>query len=197
MQAPIEFIELCRMFVSIRKHKHQRTVNRWPTPQWQERFLNRRGWQRIGAGFFGEAWQHQDYPDLVLKLSGFAGFGTAYGCEAADAPTLDAWPVYARHCQAYPHEHLPEILHFEQPSQRIAWALMPVYLSCDEAPEQQEWEHVRGAFLDGDTDEEWLWPIIAMQESLGFTVDLHEGNVMFKPDGTYVITDPFSFGRTQ
>lgn len=196
MQTPIEFIELCRMLVGIRKHKHRRST-RWPTPMHQEDFLYLQGWQRIGAGHFGEAWQHQDYPDLVLKLSGFAGFGQDCQYDTVDAPALDAWPVYARHCQAHPHEHLPEILHFEQPSQRIAWAIMPVYLSVDEAAEQQDWLWVREAILDGDTDADWLWPIIGMQESLRFTVDLHDANVMFKPDGTYVITDPFSFGRTQ
>lgn len=153
------------------------------------------GWRRIGAGHFGEAWQHAEHGSLVVKISGRGGFG--YGSMGNEEPRLDGWPVFAQHCQANPHPNLPNILHFERLSVGISWGVMPRYESvdiysnsCDEEI-VTEWRD----YLEGEKGApEWLWPIIGMRGALGMEVDLHRGNVMLDTTtGEYIMTDPFSF----
>ena len=153
------------------------------------------GWDKIGCGHFGEAWEHADHPGYVVKISGRAGFGD--NLVYSKKPRLDGWPTFAQHCQAHPHPNLPKILHFERLSVGISFGIMPFYeeinpsYGSDDAAVVSQW----GAYLDGTPGAPaWMWPIIGMSDALCMRVDLHSGNVMMDMDtGEYIMTDPFSF----
>ena len=155
-------------------------------------FGHAEGWRMLGSGLYGEAWEHADYPGLVLKVSGRAGFG-ADRCDGVGIPSSDSWQVYAQYCHKHPHEHLPQILHFERINAAVAWAIMPKYKPFNgtfyNVRTQTQW----CGWLNGDRDApEWMWPIIGMASSLCMTVDLHRGNIMMSDDDIMVMTDPFS-----
>lgn len=153
------------------------------------------GWTKIGSGFFGEAWEHMDFPGLVVKISGRAAFGV--DAVHDEKPQLDGWPTFAQHCQANPHPNLPKILHFERLSVGISFGIMPFYGEIDtydgsaDAALVSKWS----GYLDGTPGAPaWMWPIIGMRDALGMRVDLHSGNVMRDMDtGECIMTDPFSF----
>lgn len=154
------------------------------------------GWDKIGCGYFGEAWEHADHPGYVVKISGRAGFGD--NCVYSKKPRLDGWPTFAQHCQANPHTNLPKILHFERLSVGISFGIMPFYeeidtsYGSDDSTIVSRWRD----YLDGTTPgaPAWMWPIIGMRDALGMRVDLHSGNVMRDMDtGECIMTDPFSF----
>lgn len=153
------------------------------------------GWAKIGVGHFGEAWEHEDHPGYVVKISGRAGFGEGY--VRTSEPQLDGWPTFAQHCQANPHPNLPKILHFERLSVGISFGIMPYYRGIDRYGSDADGEIVPQwrDYLDGGKGApEWMWPIIGMRGALGMRVDLHSGNVMRDMDtGEYIMTDPFSF----
>lgn len=153
------------------------------------------GWGMLGSGFFGEAWEHSDYPGLVVKVSGRGGFGLndAYTVIRLEPePCFDSWQVYAQYCHKHPHKHLPNIMHFERINAAAAWAIMPKYMPA----RQHEQDVLRckwaGWLNDARGAPEWMWPIIGMASSLYMKVDLHSGNVMTDSDGTLIMTDPFS-----
>ena len=151
------------------------------------------GWRMLGNGWYGEAWEHADYPGLVLKVSGRAGFGV--GDQGGATTGSDSWQVYAQYCHKHPHEHLPHILHFERINAAVAWAIMPKYNPCDDSSSgvRLQWRD----WLNGAHGApEWIWPIVGMAASLRMTVDLHSGNVMARDDGVLVMTDPFSARKT-
>lgn len=154
------------------------------------------GWTKLGDGLFGEAWEHDDYPGLVLKISGKSGFGSGDMGSKEDKPSSDSWQVYAQYCHKHPHEHLPHILHFERINASVAWAIMPKYmpLGLGEAEEAEERTRMQWReWLNGARGApEWMWPIIGMASSLNMVVDLHNENIMVRDDGTLVMTDPFS-----
>lgn len=155
------------------------------------------GWSLLGAGWFGEAWEHDEYPGLVLKVSGKSGFGHGRTGSRRNPPRADSWQVYAQYCHKHPHEHLPQILHFERINASVAWAIMPKYKRMgygrNEEYTQAQWrEWLNGAH----GAPEWMWPIIGMASSLSMTIDLHRGNIMVRDDGTLVMTDPFSAYET-
>ena len=159
------------------------------------------GWSMLGSGFFGEAWEHADYPGLVVKVSGREGFGLqgAYTfdmIEYGPSPCFDSWQVYAQYCHKHPHEHLPKIMHFERINAAVAWAIMPKYRSYYEHEHETQRLLWKG-WLNGDRDApEWLWPIIGMASSLSLKVDLHGGNVMLDSADNLIMTDPFSGTET-
>ena len=151
------------------------------------------GWRMLGNGWYGEAWEHADYPGLVLKVSGRSGFGVGDQGERGTAPGSDSWQVYAQYCHKHPHEHLPHILHFERINAAVAWAIMPKYNTwvpnfADESTKFQWRDWLNG----GRGAPEWMWPIVGMAAALRMTVDLHRGNIMVRDDGVLVMTDPFS-----
>ncbi len=155
------------------------------------------GWRTLGNGLYGEVWEHADYPGLVLKVSGRAGFGGGYVSASGGCPDSDSWQVYAQYCHKHPHEHLPHILHFESINAAVAWAIMPKYkpLGLGHSADRirlQWWDWLNGA----RGAPEWMWPIIGMASSLRMTLDLHAGNVMMREDGILVMTDPFSACET-
>ena len=149
------------------------------------------GWKKLGAGAFGEAWEHADHPGYVVKISGRAGFGTnTLTCEE---PSLDGWPTFAQHCQAHPHPNLPKIMHLERLSVGFSFGIMPYYKTIDPgsgAAIADKWSN----YLEGGRGAPaWMWPIIGMRGALGMWVDLHSGNVMRDAfTGEYIMTDPFS-----
>lgn len=177
-----EFVRLARAHAHRRKLKYKRGGG------------SAEGWLKLGSGWFGEAWEHVDYPGLVVKVSGRAGFGT--GTYTSYNPyndrPADSWQVYAQYCHKNPHEHLPKIMHFERINAATAWAIMPRYRPYYE--DEHDIQRLRWRdWLNGDRDApEWLWPIINMAESLYLKVDLHCDNVMLDSDGTLIMTDPFS-----
>ena len=193
-----EFIKLARAFFYLARSKHR---------AWTRIIDRDKGhgmWRRIGAGHYGEAWAHTMYPDLVLKISGRAQWGNDVFYFEEDylynmKVRLDAWPVFARHCRDNPHPKLPKIMHFEQPSEGMAWAVLPRYRSMDEySPgvyDRLDHERIKlREMLQGlETAPDWMWPLRQMAGSLYFRVDLHSGNVMVDPKtGELIITDPFS-----
>lgn len=153
------------------------------------------GLDKIGCGHFGEAWEHDDHPGYVVKISGRAGFGDNF--VYSKKPRLDGWPTFAQHCQAHPHPNLPKILHFERLSVGVSFGIMPRYEAINashgsaDAAVLSKW---CAYLVGGNGAPEWLWPIIGMGDALGMRVDLHGGNVMMDMDtGEYIMTDPFSF----
>ena len=153
------------------------------------------GWDKIGCGHFGEAWEHADHPGYVVKISGRAGFGDNF--VYSKKPRLDGWPTFAQHCQANPHTNLPKILHFERLSVGISFGIMPFYeeinnyYGSDDAAIVSQWRDYLGGTPGAPA---WMWPIIGMRDALGMRVDLHSGNVMWDMDtGECIMTDPFSF----
>lgn len=181
MIVPDTFVALARAQAYRRKIKFKRLTR------------SAKGWLILGNGWFGEVWEHDEYPGLVLKVSGRAGFGACEPGNSAGTPSADSWQVYAQYCHKHPHEHLPQILHFERINASVAWAIMPKYKRGDcsfrEDKIRMQWRD----WLNGEHGApEWMWPIIGMSQSLCMAVDLHSGNVMVKDDGTLVMTDPFS-----
>ena len=153
------------------------------------------GWKKIGRGHFGEAWEHEDYPGYVVKISGRAAFGR--DALHTEKPSLDRWPTFAQHCQANPHPNLPKILHFERLSVGISFGIMPFYEEIDTSYGSADCAIVAqwGDYLGGTPGAPaWMWPIIGMRDALGMRVDLHSDNVMRDMDtGECIMTDPFSF----
>ena len=153
------------------------------------------GWNKIGSGHFGEAWEHEDHLGYVVKISGRAGFGA--NTVHDEKPALDGWPTFAQHCQAHPHPNLPKILHFERLSVGISFGIMPfyeetdTYFGSDGDTIVSQWRDYLGGTPGAPA---WMWPIIGMRDALCMHVDLHGGNVMMDMDtGEYIMTDPFSF----
>ena len=190
MSLPDEFIGMARALAFYRKGKVRRARRRGRLRA-DKRGLP--GWRYIGSGYYGEAWLREDYPGLVVKISGRAGFGTnAISCTE---PELDGWPVFAEHCLANPHPNLPRIMYFERLSLGVSFGIMPRYEAIDEAGYAgaetiEKWRN----YLQGDRGSpSWMWPIIGMRSALGMRVDLHSGNVMLdRNTGEYIMTDPFS-----
>ena len=190
------FIKEAEAFFAVRRHKCREGGDDIPTGDWFN----------LGRGFYGEAWAHED-SEYVLKISGPAGWGRRHysgtHTDVLDAmeyyvestPRPDAWPVFARHCMAHPHKHLPTVHHVVQHNERMAWAVMKQY---------KDWNGITGsdlyhefkAVLAGKRSAAampWMWPLRQMTDGLHFAVDLHTGNVMWDADeGCLVITDPFS-----
>ena len=185
-----EFITKARALAFYRKFKVRRARRDGKT--WcDEKGLP--GWTMLGAGHFGEAWEHYDHLGYVVKISGRAAFGA--GALRDEKPSLDGWPTFAQHCQANPHPNLPKILHFERLSVGISFGIMPYYSSIDPDGVDAEVVSTWRYYLDGGKGApEWMWPIIGMRGALGMVVDLHSGNVMKDEDTEeYIMTDPFSF----
>lgn len=175
-----EFVDKCRRMVAVRRHK---MANHPPS------LLCVPGWEMIGTGHFGEAWVHAEHPDLVLKISGPAGWGAGYRAynEHDDATHYDAWPIYARYCLQNPGQHLPKIYHLVQVSRGIAWGVMPRY---DDGSTVTR-DAARMALQAGSHG---LAGVRQMRDAMGLSVDVHEGNVMVCPEtGDWILTDPFSF----
>lgn len=187
------FIRLANEFFHVRRHKASRTSVIDYAAECHGK------WEKLGSGYYGEAWAHEDYPDWVIKISGPTGWGDEWDGAVRDAidergsKRPDAWPVFARHCQAHPHPRLPEILYFEQWSQSMAWAVMPRYYTSAYIPKDAEFRTVKAALGGEATAVEWLWPLVQMSHGLHFKVDLHIGNIMIHPEsGEWIIIDPFS-----
>lgn len=158
------------------------------------------GWHVLGQGHYAVAMEHKDHKGQVLKMSGRAGYGDGpsaeYKAPGEKRARLDAWPVFARHCQAHPHKNLPKILHFEQVSKGRSWAVLPRYVEGTKVSSRKfsaDRHRIVSAFDNASPAEQWMWPILNMQDALGFTVDLHGGNTMYDPvTGECIVTDPFS-----
>lgn len=175
-----EFIRLARAHAHRRKLKFKRGNYAGPD------------WLKLGSGWFGEVWEHADYPGLVVKVSGRSGFGRKKSYNADDELHADSWQVYAQYCHKHPHEHLPKIMHFERINAAVAWAIMPRYRPSSEGWVYELRYNWQG-WLNGARDApEWMWPIIGMASSLCMQVDLHGDNVMLDSAGTLIMTDPFS-----
>lgn len=187
-----EFIAEARALVFYRKLKVRR-ARRSGSERADSKGLP--GWTRIGAGFFGEVWEHEDHEGYVVKISGRAAFGSDAVHDGK--PSLDGWPTFAQHCQAHPHPNLPKILYFERLSVGISFGIMPLYAEInasygsDAAALVSQWLDYLGGAPGAPA---WMWPIIGMRDALGMRVDLHSGNVMQDMGtGEYIMTDPFSF----
>ena len=178
-----EFVRLARAHAHRRKLKYKRGDG------------YAEGWCKLGSGWFGEAWEHDDYPGLVVKVSGRSGFGSS-PYDGDDEVIADSWQVYAQYCHNHPHEHLPKIMHFERINAAVAWAIMPKYRPYCEFEHDTQRLRWQG-WLNGDrTAPEWMWPIIGMASSLRMQVDLHSGNVMLDSADNLIMTDPFSGTET-
>jgi hypothetical protein len=190
------FIRKAHEFFHLRKHKNRRDARvPYELDNWGM-------WYKLGAGYYGEAWAHGDFPDLVVKISGPAGWGyvrdeavqeciQVYAGETE--PREDAWPHFASVCMKYPHKHLPKIYHLERAG-RLAWGVMQRY------EEISHWEfdsakvkQIRRAFIDRRVAEAWMLPLLEVTTGAYVQVDLHRGNIMRNVEtGDPVIIDPFS-----
>ena len=191
MSLPPEFIAKARALAFYRKLKHRRARRAG------EKYTDCDGlryWERVGSGFYGEAWAHEDYPNLVVNISGRAGFGV--GSPLKREPPLDGWPTFAEYCFANPHPNLPKLMHFERLSLGVSFGIMPRYekIEADHNDDDADVLISWGGYLGGEQGAPaWMWPIIGMGGALKLGVDLHADNVMKDPDtGEYIMTDPFS-----
>lgn len=185
---PAAYIRLCEELFVIVRMMRRSGYDHWEAPKL---------WRKLDYGHFSQVWSHKEYPELVCKISGPAGWACDEVVSTASQRygniALDAWPVYARHCQAHPHPNLPKIMHFVQHNQSLAWGIMPWY--SEDTCGSLEFRHMVCRVLDGteSTNKAWLWPLRTMVEALNINVDLHEHNVMYDEESEeFVLTDPFS-----
>lgn len=62
---PSRFLGLAEAFFHVRRHKFRDDAGH----------IEMYGpWKKLGSGYYGEAWAHDEYPDLVIKISGPAGW---------------------------------------------------------------------------------------------------------------------------
>lgn len=163
-----------------------------------------RSWTRIGSGFYGEAWAHDLYPGLVIKISGPSGWGytsttavrTYMHCYPTKhgGPREDVWPAYAEHCRDNPHPNLLEVLHLERHG-GLVWAVLPRYYPPHD-PEVPLIKKFRDTMARGTAlseDDQWMLPLAELAKREHVAVDLHSDNVMKnRITGEIIITDPFS-----
>ena len=183
-------------FVAVRRHKHSERNKH----KRMDSYLDTYGkWTRIGSGHYGEAWVHEFWPTFALKISGRSNWGSNwYRHRAGDsAPRLDAWPVFAKHCMDNPSVHLPKVLHYEEVSEGIVWAITPKYTKGT----QPRWERpatvlrvMEAVERAGDLErlEPWVAGLVELQYNHGLTLDIHSENYMYDTEGNVVIIDPFS-----
>ena len=186
----LEFERECAKFFAIRRHKHSPNTDAGTSEAGHTG-----AWTRLGTGHYGEAWVHYAYHELVLKISGPAGWGNYTGPRYAAARGRlrpDAWPVYAEHCMNNPSKHLPKVYALHRESPRMTWGILKRYNESQWGAVYPGLSEVKQALYGEDDGPEWLWPLKQMVDGLGMTVDLHGGNIMEDDDGTWIITDPFS-----
>ena len=184
-------------FVAVRRTKRRHKARISTTAEYHAH------WSRIGNGHYGEAWVNSAWPEFVLKVSGRAGWGDDYWRYDADdyggdAPRLDAWPTFAKHCIDNPNKHLPKIMHYEETSRGVSWAVMPRYIKVDSWGTPAIVEHLTWAFrnpeeaLDNEGADYWVNKLVKVCEDNHLTYDMHWGNFMSDLDGNVIIVDPFS-----
>lgn len=155
-------------------------------------------WTKLGNGFYGEAWGHAEYPDLVIKISG----PTGWGFDFSNAPGVnrygdmlvraDIWPDFAEQCMLHPHANLPKVLHLERVG-AMAWAVMPRYMPDEDARYTAVVSRFRSSMHDKDAYEHWMVPFVKIAKRSHVAVDMHSGNIMRDPEtGEPIIIDPFS-----
>lgn len=190
-----EFVRVARAFVHVRRRKERRDWNK----HWSAELYVK--WRLLGAGHYGEAWEHADHPGAVLKISGPAGFGRgrASAIAAVDGVQYDAWPEYIKVCAAHPHKHLPRVFWYEHASAGIFWAVLPKYRFLQKNYSSgfpQAIGYIKMRLLGrerGRRGYEWLEPLMELARRANWRLDLHNENVMYDPLlSTYVLTDPFS-----
>jgi hypothetical protein len=194
MQDVGQFIQEARKFFFVRRAKFKRKARSKLTD------FRYGPWRKLGAGYYGEAWAHDDHPALALKISGPQGWGYDYSTAMREQISChggvqaDVWPDFAEACMHTPHPNLPEIYHLERHGEYFAWGVMPKYVEYDGAhysvPAVID---LKRAIATGRAEQYWLTPLLDIARQRGVQLDLHSGNVMMNPD-TYeaVITDPFS-----
>jgi hypothetical protein len=194
MQDVGQFIQEARKFFFVRRTKFKHR------PRLHVEATRHGPWRKLGAGYYGEAWAHDDHPALALKISGPQGWGYDYSTAMRDQVSsygevrADVWPDFAEACMHTPHPNLPEIYHLERHGAYFAWGVMPQYVEYDGAhysvPAVID---LKRAIATGRAEQYWLTPLLDIARQRGVQLDLHSGNVMMNPD-TYeaVITDPFS-----
>lgn len=155
-------------------------------------------WTKLGSGFYGEAWEHAEYPDLVVKISGCAG----WGYESSNAPGVsrdedmrvraDIWPDFAEQCMLWPHDNLPKVFHLERVG-GLAWAVLPKYEEDSDARYSGIVQRFRNSMQDKAAYEHWMIPFVKLAKRSHVAVDMHSGNIMRDPEtGEPIIIDPFS-----
>ena len=150
----------------------------------------------LGNGHFGLVFLHKP-TNLAVKITGFHLGG------------LDSYPLFAKFIQDNTNlKHLPEILHFQEYTNRNGGAyfvIMPKYSDgYFEQETRREMEHIirngttsEPKDIDVDYRESMIETCKALSVLAGFAkVDLHGGNIMFDWQNFPVITDPFSFTRS-
>lgn len=157
-------------------------------------------WTRIGSGYYGEAWKHDLYPELVLKISGREGWGfdnwrkdKNKGRHKSCTDVKDAWAAFAMLCTTDKYkciQELPKVFHFVQASEGLAWAVMRRY----ERRSHDYEEHQR--YVSQVVNLGWFSQLqMDVEAATGIQVnsDIHGDNVMHCPVLNHlVITDPFS-----
>lgn len=183
-----DFVKQAQAFFYVRRTKFRNKNSRLPlnVPAWGD-------WTRLGSGHYGEAWEHEMYPGLVMKISGPSGWGEDYKGACGAESGNDIWPEYAQACMQSPHENLPKVHHLEHHG-RLAWGVLPRY---DAAPgymiDSEVVQRFKRAMRREIEAEYWMLPILEVTRLENCTLDLHSGNIMQDPDtGDVIITDPFS-----
>lgn len=159
------------------------------------------GWRKLGSGNFGEAWVHCEFPDHVLKISGYSSWGRGSSHNAGK----DGWKKYIQWCMRRDEQHLPKAHLYHQEGE-FAFAIMPRYMGVGEGefrtsicrdPEyatvsnmMSRWDQlpVHGAVAPS----KYMLDLVEFKDSNRLSGDMHSGNVMICPrENTWVLTDPF------
>lgn len=153
-------------------------------------------WAKLGSGHYSEVWAHCDYPDVVLKISGTAGWGnpldTPWGSDLQDP-----WRFFAEVCNTTPdievEDVLPVVHRLHQVSNGIYWGILDRLKPLD-SDNRNDWDDMLRLERIVKTSPDVIEAFNTAADALGGGVgwDLHFGNFMRDPrTGSVVVTDPF------
>lgn len=183
--APPALVRLAREFY------FQYKRDKWAAIPW--------GWSPLGFGFYSGVFQHDDYPDYAVKISGAGGFGEAVQGNVYEmresierrSKRHDAWPTFAEYCSTVQHDNLPRVLYLERLTEYMTLGIMPIYSPLGRGHDAHR-DYIIAQLNGYEPTEEWLWPIRQMKSGLYIEVDLHDNNWMQDDYGNLILLDPFS-----
>lgn len=141
-----------------------------------------RGYTKLGEGAYGMVFSRDDEPDTVLKV----------GTYDRDEFAVDGWLDYVRTLGDHPSPHRLRVHSVElYPDHYVA---RMERLRGAETPKEQEVLSSCRRFRQPSCHNGTLGEFGAVIEECqpdGTLIDCHSGNIMFRMDGTPVITDPY------
>jgi hypothetical protein len=159
-----------------------------------ERSLSRQGYEILGSGCYGVALAHPKRPNVVVKVAKY-GFNPGSFNDLGEFFPRDGWLTYVKHLANDPSPHalrVHSVAVFEEQFFAVMERLLPGDYENDETAKSIKAvtgsgnpEHLPGTL--GQFGERVLK--VCRETDRG--IDCHAGNIMFRRDGTPVITDPY------